>query len=100
MGKVASSVDNALTESFWSTVQRELLDRHDWDTRVDLAAAIFEWIEGWHKPAAGTPPSAISHRQSSKPFTPQPTRRHNQHKINVREAGSDSRQVFAHLNLT
>ena len=27
MGKVASSVDNALIESFWSTMQRELLDR-------------------------------------------------------------------------
>jgi putative transposase len=50
MGKVASSVDNALMESFWSTMQRELLDRHDWDNRVDLAAAIFEWIEGWYNP--------------------------------------------------
>lgn len=27
MGRVASSVDNALIESFWSTMQRELLDR-------------------------------------------------------------------------
>ncbi|HEX2894431.1 MAG TPA: IS3 family transposase [Marmoricola sp.] len=50
MGKVASSVDNALIESFWSTMQRELLDRHDWDTRTELAAAIFEWIEGWYNP--------------------------------------------------
>ena len=50
MGKVASSVDNALIESFWSTMQRELLDRRDWDTRTELAAAIFEWIEGWYNP--------------------------------------------------
>lgn len=48
MGKVASSVDNALIESFWSTMQRELLDRHDWKTRTELATAIFEWIEGWY----------------------------------------------------
>ncbi len=50
MGKVASSVDNALIESFWSTMQRELLDRHDWETRTELASAIFEWIEGWYNP--------------------------------------------------
>jgi putative transposase len=50
MGRVASSVDNALMESFWSTMQRELLDRHDWDTRSELASAIFEWIEGFYNP--------------------------------------------------
>ena len=50
MGKVASSVDNALIESFWSTMQRELLDRRDWDSRAELATAIFEWIEGWYNP--------------------------------------------------
>ena len=42
MGRVASSVDNALIESFWSTMQRELLDRHHWNTRVELASAIVE----------------------------------------------------------
>lgn len=50
MGRVASSVDNALIESFWSTMQRELLDRHQWQTRAELASAIFEWIEGWYNP--------------------------------------------------
>jgi putative transposase len=50
MGRVASSVDNALVESFWSTMQRELLDRQTWTSRVELAAAIFEWIEGWYNP--------------------------------------------------
>lgn len=50
MGRVASSVDNALIESFWSTMQRELLDRQHWSTRVQLASAIFEWIEGWYNP--------------------------------------------------
>jgi putative transposase len=51
MGKVASSVDNALIESFWSSMQRELLDRHDWHSHSGLASAIFEWIEGWYNPA-------------------------------------------------
>lgn len=50
MGRVASSVDNALIESFWSTMQRELLDRHAWGSKTELASAIFEWIEGWYNP--------------------------------------------------
>ncbi len=44
------SVDNALIESFWSIMQRELLDRTTWDTRAQLASAMFEWIEGFYNP--------------------------------------------------
>lgn len=50
MGRVASSVDNTMMESFWSTMQRELLDRHHWATRAGLASAIFEWIEAFYNP--------------------------------------------------
>jgi len=50
MGRVASSVDNALIESFWFTMQRELLDRQHWNSRIELASAIFEWIEGCYNP--------------------------------------------------
>jgi putative transposase len=50
MGRVASSVDNSMIESFWSTMQRELLDRGQWRTRHQLATAIFEWIEGFYNP--------------------------------------------------
>lgn len=51
MGRVASSVDNSMIESFWSTMQRELLDtRAVWDSPEQLGAAIFEWIEAWYNP--------------------------------------------------
>jgi putative transposase len=50
MGRVASSVDNTMMESFWSTLQRELLDRQRWTTRDQLATAIFEWIEAFYNP--------------------------------------------------
>ena len=50
MGRVASSVDNTMIESFWSTMQRELLDQKTWTTRTELASAIFEWIEAWYNP--------------------------------------------------
>ena len=50
MGRVASSVDNSMIESFWSTMQRELLDQTSWRTPEQLANAIFEWIEAWYNP--------------------------------------------------
>jgi putative transposase len=50
MGRVASSVDNTMMESFWSTMQRELLDRRHWTTKAQLASAIFEWIEAIYNP--------------------------------------------------
>jgi len=44
-GSVGDAFDNAMMESFWSTMQIELLDRKRWTTRVELANAIFEFIE-------------------------------------------------------
>jgi putative transposase len=42
-----------MMESFFSTLQRALLDRPPsggWQTRKQLAGAIFEWIEAWYNP--------------------------------------------------
>ncbi|MBA3618261.1 MAG: transposase [Acidothermales bacterium] len=50
MGRVASSVDNCLMESFFSTLQRELLDTRRWASRAELGSALFEWIEAWYNP--------------------------------------------------
>jgi putative transposase len=38
----------SLVESFWGTMQLELLDSRIWSTRAELATAIFEWIECWY----------------------------------------------------
>jgi len=40
-----SPLDNAVVESFFATLKRELVDRYSWPTREDLRVAIFEWIE-------------------------------------------------------
>ena len=48
MGSVGDCFDNAVIESFWSRMQVELLDRKRWSTRVDLANAIFEYLEIFH----------------------------------------------------
>jgi len=50
MGSVGDCYDNSMVESFWGTLQLELLDSRTWKTRADLANAIFEWIECWYNP--------------------------------------------------
>ncbi|GIU98111.1 MAG: transposase [Actinomycetota bacterium] len=48
MGSIGDCYDNAMIEAFWSRMQVELLDRQRWRTRVELANAIFEYLEIFH----------------------------------------------------
>ncbi len=50
MGSIGDAYDNAMAESFFSILQRELLDEQRWATRRQLALAVFEWIEAWYNP--------------------------------------------------
>lgn len=50
MGTVGDALDNAVAESFFASLQCELLDRHPWPTRAGLARAIFSSIEGFYNP--------------------------------------------------
>jgi putative transposase len=50
MGTISDCYDNAMMESFWGTMQLELLDSKRWQTRDELANAVFEWIECWYNP--------------------------------------------------
>lgn len=45
MGTVGDALDNAVAESFFATLQVELLDRRRWQTRAQLTTAIFEYTE-------------------------------------------------------
>lgn len=45
MGQVGSAGDNAAMESFFSLLQRNVLDRQSWATRNDLRIAIVTWNE-------------------------------------------------------
>lgn len=48
VGRTGTALDNAMMESFWGRMQVELLNRRRWKTRVELANAIFEYIEAFH----------------------------------------------------
>ena len=48
MGSVGDCFDNAVVESFWARMQVELLNRQRWRTRIELANAIFDYIEIFH----------------------------------------------------
>ncbi len=47
-GSVGDGLDNAMMESFWSSMQIELLNRKKWRTRIELANAMFDYIEIFH----------------------------------------------------
>jgi putative transposase len=44
-GSVGDAFDNAMMESFWGSMQIELLDRKRWGTRLELTNAVFDDIE-------------------------------------------------------
>lgn len=46
MGRVGACGDNAAMESFFSLLQKNVLDRQHWRTRQELRLAIVAWIEG------------------------------------------------------
>jgi putative transposase len=50
MGTVGDAYDNAMCESFFATLERELLARRRFATKAEARMAIFEFIEGWYNP--------------------------------------------------
>ena len=48
MGEKGSALDNAVVESFFATLKRELVNRYSWPTKVDARVALFEWIEAFY----------------------------------------------------
>ncbi len=50
MGRRGDAYDNAVAESFFATLETELLDRTRFPTRDQARSAVFDYIEGFYNP--------------------------------------------------
>ena len=50
MGSVGDAYDNAMCESFFATLECELLVRNRFRSQVEARIAVFQFIEGWYNP--------------------------------------------------
>ena len=50
MGSVGDCFDNAMCESFFATLECELLERRRFKTQIEARLAVFDFIEGWYNP--------------------------------------------------
>jgi len=51
MGSVGDAYDNAMCESFFATLECELLERRRFASQAEAKIACFSFIEGWYNPA-------------------------------------------------
>lgn len=54
MGSKGVCWDNAVAETFFATLKKELVYRHTWPTRRELETAVFDYIEAFLQPPAPT----------------------------------------------
>jgi putative transposase len=50
MGRVGDAYDNAMAESFFATLEREVIDRQRFHSQIDARRAVFSWLESWYNP--------------------------------------------------
>ncbi len=50
MGSVGDAYDNAMAESFFSTLEAELLSRRRFASQAEAKMACFSYVEGWYNP--------------------------------------------------
>jgi putative transposase len=48
MGSKGDAYDNAVAESFFATIKKELVHRQPWPSRRDLSSAVFDYIEAFY----------------------------------------------------
>jgi putative transposase len=76
MGSRGDCYDNAMAESFFATLEKELIGRSDWATTAAARAAVFEYIEVFynrvrrHTSIGNLSPAAFEDRYRSAPATP------------------------------
>ncbi len=75
MGSVGDAYDNAMAESFFASLETELLDRTSFRTRAEARLAVFDYIEAFYNPTRRhsaldyLSPAAFERRYRSEPIT-------------------------------
>jgi putative transposase len=64
MGTVGDAYDNAMAESFFASLECELIDRKSWPTKTEARLALFTYIEAWYNPRRRH--SALGHLSPAK----------------------------------
>ncbi|MGN9846598.1 IS3 family transposase [Nonomuraea sp. H19] len=59
-GRTGTCFDNAITESFFASLECELIDRRTFRTRSEAERALFSYIEGFYNPRRRHPPTVTS----------------------------------------
>jgi putative transposase len=76
MGSTGDCYDNAMAESFFATLEKDLVDRSDWATPAQARAAVFEYIEVFynrirrHTGIGNVSPAAFEERYRPKAADP------------------------------
>jgi putative transposase len=79
MGATGDAYDNALAETFFATLKKELIHRHSWQTRRELTSALFDYIETFynhrrrHSTLGYLSPQQYEHTNTQKQQTPTTT---------------------------
>ena len=80
MGTVGDAYDNTMAESFFASLECELIDRRSWQTKTEARLALFTYIEGWynqrrrHSSLGQISPANFESKHSDK-IRPRPPRR-------------------------
>ena len=81
MGSVGDAYDNAMCESFFATLECELLARSRFASPAEARMAVFRFIEGWYNPARRhsglgyLSPIAYEEMMQAEPLSPKPNNR-------------------------
>ena len=77
MGSVGDAYDNAMAESFFASLECELIDRRCFKSKTEARLALFTWIEGWYNPrrrhSALGYLSPLNFEEKNRTITIQPT---------------------------
>jgi putative transposase len=66
MGSRDDAYDNAVAESFFATIKKELVHRRSWPSRRDLSSAVFDYIEAFYNARDDTQHSDTSPQRNTR----------------------------------